>query len=259
MSGSVTLLARKLNQFCISRPLHGFHDTALSHLPPAFLLNSGKVSKTEVLSGDLPNLAVASKSRFYELPALENARRVYTFPTLYKSSVVAPAPLLTQILEKMDPLPNIAPIEAPSRSLPTFIQLLPRLITIRRKKMKKHKRLKRYDRDFFKYQKRHREKKLRAEREFIRRMKAHLTELESFDAEKYVEETIAAAKKEWEAEFAPSGRKLYPHWSQLMSLEELYDLPKSDYIDKKAGYASEEDLKKIKELKLEYEKKFRNA
>lgn len=125
--------------------------------------------------------------------------------------------------------------------------------------MKKHKRRKRYDRDFFKYQKYHREKKLRAEREFVRRMKAHLAELQSFEPEKYVEDTIATAKKEWSDELAPTGRKLYPHWSRLISLEELYGLPKSDYIDKKAGFPSEEDMEKIKKLKMEYENKFRGV
>ncbi|KHJ91114.1 hypothetical protein OESDEN_09026 [Oesophagostomum dentatum] len=150
-----------------------------------------------------------------------------------------------------------APIEAPSKNPPLAIQLAPRLLTIRRKKMKKHKRRKRYDRDFFKYQKYHKEKKLKAEREFIRRMKAHLAELESFKPEQYVEETIAAAKKEWSDDLAPTGRKRYPHWSRLMSLEELYGIPKSDYIDKNAGLAGEEDAAKIKQLKTEYDNKYR--
>ncbi|VDP21321.1 unnamed protein product [Heligmosomoides polygyrus] len=86
----------------------------------------------------------------------------------------------------------MAPVEAPARTPPVAIHLAPRLLTIRRKKMKKHKRRKRFDRDFFKYQKYHKEKKLRAEREFVKRMKAHLAELESFKPEEYVEETIAA-------------------------------------------------------------------
>lgn len=123
--------------------------------------------------------------------------------------------------------------------------------------MKKHKRRKRYDRDFFKYQKYHREKKLKAEREFSKRMKGHLAELEAFNPESYVEKVIAEAKKEWSDELAPTGRKLHPHWSRLMSLEELYGLPKSEYIDKRAGLPSEEDLEKIKQLKQDYENKFR--
>ncbi|KIH51580.1 hypothetical protein ANCDUO_18333, partial [Ancylostoma duodenale] len=147
----------------------------------------------------------------YELPALENVRRVYTFPTFDKAPISAPAPFLQDLIEKMDPIPEKPHIEAPPTVPPVAIQLAPRLLTIRRKKMKKHKRRKRYDRDFFKYQKYHKEKKLRrcqrsdlgtcfnvkklskkAEREFIRRMKAHLAELESFKPEQYVEETIAA-------------------------------------------------------------------
>ncbi|VDM53272.1 unnamed protein product [Angiostrongylus costaricensis] len=224
----------------------------------------------------------------YDFPALENGRRVYTFPTLHRGQLVLPSTFLGETVVKMDPLaekklnvirPHYAeyltehyfvralvcsivsvvryvfsvcfvyvmtqfkvPMEAPPHATPISIQLAPRLLTIRRKKMKKHKRRKRYDRDFFKYQKYHREKKLR-----------------SFEAEKYVEDTIATAKKEWSDELAPTGRKLYPHWSRLMSLEELYGLPKSDYIDKKAGFPSEEDMERIKKLKMEYENKFRGV
>lgn len=50
-------------------------------------------------------------------------------------------------------------------------------------------------------------------------MKGHLAELEAFNAENYVKETIEASKKVWEKELAPTGRKLYPHWSRLMTLE----------------------------------------
>ncbi|EYC44951.1 hypothetical protein Y032_0444g1562 [Ancylostoma ceylanicum] len=65
--------------------------------------------------------------------------------------------------------------------------------------------------------------------------------------------TILSAKKEWSDELAPTGRKRYPHWSRLMSLEELYGIPKGDYIDKKAGLAGEEDAAKIKQLKMDYD------
>lgn len=56
---------------------------------------------------------------------------------------------------------------------------------------------------------------------------------------------------------APSGRRKYPHWSTLITLEELYGLPPSDYIDKKAGLAGEEDREKIRQLKKEYDEKYR--
>ena len=57
----------------------------------------------------------------------------------------------------------------------------------------------------------------------------------------------------------PAGKPLYPHWSRLMSLEELYGLPKSDYIDKKAGLPTEEDWEQIKKLKQDYENKYRGV
>lgn len=49
-----------------------------------------------------------------------------------------------------------------------------------------------------------------------------------------------------------SGRKFYPHWSTVVSLEELYGLPKGDYIDKRFGLASNEDVETIEKLKDKY-------
>ncbi|XGW09623.1 hypothetical protein V3C99_011699 [Haemonchus contortus] len=252
---SVALLAQKFSRLGIARGLHSFHSPLSSGLYIPLSKNDRLPSNSE--SAETPSAGGQKPIVPYSLPALENSRQVYTFPTLNRSPIVAPPPFLHHILEKMDPIPEKAPIEAPPTANPVAIQLAPRMLIIRRKKMKKHKRRKRYNRDFFKYQKHHKEKKLRAEREFIKRMKAHLAELESFKPEQYVEETIAAAKKEWSDDLAPTGRKLYPHWSRLMSLEELYGLPKSDYIDKKAGLAGEEDAQKIKQLKIEYDNKYR--
>lgn len=65
------------------------------------------------------------------------------------------------------------------------------------------------------------------------------------------------AKKEWSEELAPTGRRLYPHWSRLMSLEELYGLPKSDYIDKRSGIADEEHSEKIRKLRENYQANYR--
>lgn len=122
--------------------------------------------------------------------------------------------------------------------------------------MKKHKRRKRFNRDFFKYAKHHLEKKTKAEKAFRQRMKEIRSELELFDPEEYVKDIIRRAKREWVTEAAPTGRKLYPHWSTLMSLEELYGLPKSDYIDKRSGLAGEEDKEKIRQLRIKYYKDF---
>lgn len=54
-----------------------------------------------------------------------------------------------------------------------------------------------------------------------------------------------------------SGRRKYPHWSTLITLEELYGLPQTDYIVKEAGLAGEEDREKIRQLKKEYDLKYR--
>lgn len=55
----------------------------------------------------------------------------------------------------------------------------------------------------------------------------------------------------------PSGRKKYPHWSTLMSIEELYGIPPGTYIDKNAGLPDEEDEERIRKLKIKYYKEFR--
>ncbi|CAI5442083.1 unnamed protein product [Caenorhabditis angaria] len=198
-----------------------------------------------------------------ELPALDNPQKIiYTFPTLERiAPKIAPSPeVLTEILDKLAPNYNGEKvIEEPTgnseKNAPIYLS--PRLLTIRRRKMKKHKRRRRYDRDFFKYQKYHREKKLKAEREFQKRMKSLLNELEVFNPEKYVKDTIKMANKEWQDDLAPTGRKLYPHWSRFMSLEQLYGLPKSEYIDKRSGLATPEDAEKIKALKEKYSKLYR--
>lgn len=55
---------------------------------------------------------------------------------------------------------------------------------------------------------------------------------------------------------APTGRKKYPHWSQLMTIEELFAVDAGDHIDKRAGLPNEEDAAKLAALKAEYLKKY---
>ncbi|PAV73473.1 hypothetical protein WR25_26644 [Diploscapter pachys] len=260
MNRSVAELTRRLARFSLSAqrqrtiPLSSSFPPSSSsvHKDPAHLSSFSSVVKSNAAGNDRP-------TQSFELPGLTNPARIYTFPMFERPAIVDPAPFLNQILEKMDPLPETAPLKAPPYSTSVAIQLMPRLITIRRKKMKKHKRRKRYDRDFFKYQKYHREKKLRAEREFLQRMKGHLAELAAFNPQKYVDNTINMAKKEWSEELSPSGRKIYPHWSRFMTLEELYGVEKNDYIDKKAGLPAEEDKAKVAKLKEQYENLYRKA
>ncbi|KAI6236670.1 hypothetical protein M3Y95_00182300 [Aphelenchoides besseyi] len=130
------------------------------------------------------------------------------------------------------------------------------MLVIRRKKMKKHKRRKRYKRDYFKYQKNHQQKKLKAETLFRQRMNAMIQELETFDPLEHVKDTMRRAKREWSVSLVPSGRKRHPHWSEMMSFEELYSLPPSDYIDKKSGRPTPEEQAKIRELRRDYFKRY---
>uniref|UniRef100_A0A915Q4Q7 Uncharacterized protein n=1 Tax=Setaria digitata TaxID=48799 RepID=A0A915Q4Q7_9BILA len=132
-----------------------------------------------------------------------------------------------------------------------------RMLKIRRHKMRKHKRRKRYDRDYFKYQKYHRQKKAKAESLFRSRMSKMLEEYKAFDPEKYIKNIITCAKKDVTKDVSPSGRRKYPHWSTLVTLEELYGLPPTSYIDKKAGLAEAEERDKIRQLKKEYDQKYR--
>ena len=66
----------------------------------------------------------------------------------------------------------------------------PRMLTIRRRKMKKHKRRKRRKRDYFQYQKFHRKKKVLAEKVFRAQMNDLMKTLETFDPMEHVKSTI---------------------------------------------------------------------
>uniref|UniRef100_A0AC35TS41 DUF1713 domain-containing protein n=1 Tax=Rhabditophanes sp. KR3021 TaxID=114890 RepID=A0AC35TS41_9BILA len=184
------------------------------------------------------------------LPGHLKGVKIYSFPTIVPRILEAPSSEVG-VIEKIDPTINGGKvIENPN--VITGYSCSPRLLTIRRKKMKKHKRRKRYDRDFFKYQKYHREKKIKAERKFRQQMDALTKDVEEFNPMAFVTETIATAKQEWKNDLAPTGRKKYPHWSQLMAIEELYGLENQVYIDKRFGYPGEEGAHKSQHLMKEY-------
>ncbi|CAD6198719.1 unnamed protein product [Caenorhabditis auriculariae] len=258
MNRAITRLVEACSRLTFSQRCHNhyFYSTPTSANVPSFPLPiTSRIDRGSSRQNESVHFPQSSVP--VDLPSLENPQQVYTFPTLNRTPFQAPPPPLTEILDKLAPSAIKGSIEEPSYKEQVPMHLSPRLLTIRRKKMKKHKRRKRFDRDYFKYQKYHREKKLRAEREFQKRMKSLLNELEVFSPEKYVEETISKAKKEWQDDLAPTGRKLYPHWSRMMSLEELYALPKSEYIDKRSGLPTPEDAEQIKVLREKYAKLFK--
>ncbi|VDM96367.1 unnamed protein product [Thelazia callipaeda] len=197
------------------------------------------------------------KQIFKQLPA-KNKQMVFTLPGISRRNLCVPGFFVREILEKFDPHPETQiPLELPQRFPVREKVGGERMLRIRRHKMRKHKRRKRFDRDYFKYQKYHRQKKAKAENLFKNRMSKIIEGYRAFDPEKYIKDIIARAKQDVTKDVAPSGRRKYPHWSTLVTLEELYGLPSTDYIDKKAGLVGEDDRDKIRLLKNEYDEKYR--
>uniref|UniRef100_A0A0N5C402 DUF1713 domain-containing protein n=1 Tax=Strongyloides papillosus TaxID=174720 RepID=A0A0N5C402_STREA len=195
---------------------------------------------------------IVNEDKSCVLPGYYHNVKIYSFPEL--NPKIVEAPTLQNILDKIDPSLNedaSKEIGEPNKSI-SPLYCTPRIMTIRKKKMKKFKRRKRYDRDFYKYQKYHHQKKIKAERKFRQQMALLIKEMEDFNPMEYVNKTIETAKLEWSSTVAPSGKKKYPHWSQLMEVEELYGITKEKYIDKRYGYPTEEDAKKLEYMTKEY-------
>ncbi|MCP9261305.1 hypothetical protein DINM_004681 [Dirofilaria immitis] len=156
---------------------------------------------------------------------------VFTFPGANRQRISLPNIFVNELLKKFDPFPLFQiPLRLPQQSEMVEIFAGERMLKIRRHKMRKHKRRKRYDRDYFKYQKYHRQKR--------RKQKI------------YSEICKARCYKN----VSPSGRRKYPHWSTLITLEELYGLPATDYIVKEAGLAGRKIEKCLNEAKMEEKK-----
>uniref|UniRef100_A0A0K0E9R5 DUF1713 domain-containing protein n=1 Tax=Strongyloides stercoralis TaxID=6248 RepID=A0A0K0E9R5_STRER len=200
---------------------------------------------------------INENDKFSILPGYNHNVKIYSFPEL--NPKVVEAPTLLNILDKIDPSLNddiSKEIEEPNKKI-SPMHCSPRLLTIRRKKMKKFKRRKRYDRDFYKYQKYHRQKKMKAEKKFRQQMALLIKDMDNFDPLEFVNKTIETAKFEWSSTVAPTGRKKYPHWSQLMKLEEIYGIEKISYIDKRYGYPTDEDAKQLEQMIDKYLKEYK--
>ncbi|KAL3097378.1 hypothetical protein niasHS_003826 [Heterodera schachtii] len=130
----------------------------------------------------------------------------------------------------------------------------PRILKIRRHKIKKMKRKKRYKKYWYQYQRRHAVKKAKNEAKFRQRMNEMLDEMRNFEPLDYVKQTMRMAKWEWHSAVAPTGRKKYPHWSTLMSLEELFGLEPGTHIDKRYGLPSLEERPLVDKLQEDYRK-----
>jgi len=180
--------------------------------------------------------------------------KTYTFPTPEKFAIKVPT-IESILLEKTEPLSLVIPLIEPHSDKPELIAG-PRMLVIRRKKMNKHKRRKRFKRDYFKYQTYHQAKKAKAEKIFRQKMGEMINDLNTFDPLEHVKDTMRRARREWTNSLAVSGRKKYPHWSELMQLEELYGLEKDVFIYKKCGRPSPEDEAQIQRLRVDYFAKY---
>ncbi|KHJ44638.1 hypothetical protein D918_05305 [Trichuris suis] len=131
-----------------------------------------------------------------------------------------------------------------------------RMIRIRRRKIKKHWRLKRFRKRRAIYLRVHAEKKQRAEKFFLAKINTILHKGLQFNAERYVHDVIERAKWKPNEERLPNGRIKLPHWTSLVSIEELYGVKQTDYIDKRSCMASPEEWSEILKLKCKYQNTF---
>jgi len=100
-------------------------------------------------------------------------------------------------------------------------------------------------------------KKQKAEREFRQRNFSLMLDAINFDAKQNVQETLKRIKWKPPENLTPEGKRIYPHWTDLTTLEKLYGIPETDYIDKKSCLASDEDWAEIEKLRQKYESEFR--
>ncbi|CDW57873.1 hypothetical protein TTRE_0000617001 [Trichuris trichiura] len=148
------------------------------------------------------------------------------------------------------------PALTPSPVESHYKQYAHRMIRIRRRKIKKHWRMKRFRKRRAVYLRVHAEKKQKAEKFFLAKINTILHEGLQFNAEQYVRNVIERAKWKPNEERLPNGRIKLPHWTSLISIEELYGVKQSDYIDKRSCIASPEEWSEILKLKCKYQDTF---
>jgi len=146
----------------------------------------------------------------------------------------------------------------------------------RHRSMKKHWRKKHFKRDIVIYRKRERRRKVAAEKVFRDRLVSMIHEAEDFDAKKYVEDFLSKVPlKKKDDEILPismlvnefsekttmdtikSQRKQTKHWTELISVEQLFGLPPSNRIEKDAGKVNEEEWQEILKMRRKYDEAFR--
>ncbi|KAI1720258.1 hypothetical protein DdX_05642 [Ditylenchus destructor] len=250
--------------YCTSQYLPQKYDTGLDvRLQTAFdalTIDQNGMDINNKMSHMQPKTARAindSKGPI-SLPAFEKRPKLYSFPTPAKLKIEAPAYLPT-LIEKMDPIPEKPPVEDPQiRIVPMEAHgaLATRMKYVRKHKMKKHMRIKRWKKFENQYKIKQAKKKAKSEHLFRSRLWPLIQEIKDFNELEYVKDTIEKAKKDWNLLLAPSGRRRHPHWSRFCTLEEIFEHDLTDHIDKRYGFPSDEDREKIERKKAEYIKKY---
>lgn len=148
-------------------------------------------------------------------------------------------------------------LEAPSVGR-QLVKHAARVVVIKRKKIKKKKLIKRVRKNWHQIKKRNEAKAKADEADFREKMYVKLSDALNFSPEDHVKDIIGKVKQP-PPQVTITGKKKYPHWKDVMTIEELYGIPPSLHIDKSACIPDEEDLEQIKELKEKYEKTFRKV
>ncbi|KAE9548734.1 hypothetical protein FO519_008053 [Halicephalobus sp. NKZ332] len=205
------------------------------------------ISKADERYSDISDLSSQKTRTSNPSTPLNQQPAVPSVPYKYEKVIEVPSPSSSSFPGGINPI-YLPSVEKPVKvySFPTpdkVVMEAPTILSLIIEKVEPTKPV---------YQKFHRKKKVLAEKVFRARMNDLMKTLETFDPMDHVKSTIQRAKQEWSVNLAPSGKKKYPHWSELMDLEELYGVEKSDYIDKRAGLPDEETAQKIAQKRKEY-------
>jgi len=165
---------------------------------PSLKIDAGRLPSTVCSNDVLHYLLYQHLSAGYQLPTV-------WYNTVMKKSIIDPLsnfevfdlPMLPGHAERKD-VPNASlpvAVEDPTKNKVTPMMVLPYLITIRRKKMKKHKLKKLRKRLRFVMRKRRQKKERRKEREIQQYEREQAKLGQAYNPEQYVDEQLALARK----------------------------------------------------------------
>jgi len=205
--------------------------------------------------------------RTFVLPGCVRPAIIYSFPNLStQSAIVEPSIVRHAYIEPViSSVTSIGEYRAPAHTVIEKHAI--RMFRVRHRKMIRHHRYKRHKRDRVKYLKAQAVRKANAEMAFRTRVQTIVDEANTFDAEVYVRDVlqrvdaIERQRATGELKVGKDGKPvtIYKHWTTVMTVDELYGIPYSDYIDKRTGYPSGEDWKAIKADRDDYYNNYSNV